>query len=57
MTCEHKEFIGLPLGQEPTLEWECAHCNLRMTPGELELYMKLKSIEEMLQRLSSWNVG
>ena len=38
--CEHKEWIGRPIGCVP-LSWRCCSCGAEMTAGEMIIYGKL----------------
>ena len=38
--CQHKEWIGRPVGCVPTY-WQCCDCMAEMTAGEMIIYSKL----------------
>lgn len=50
MSCEHKEFIGRPIGFVPTI-WECCDCSLKLTPGELLVWRETRALRDKLAAL------
>lgn len=48
--CEHKEWMGLPVGHQPT-HWQCVDCGLKMTAGEFFLYSELQDVKKMVSKV------
>ena len=44
--CEHKEWMGLPVGYLPFTKWRCTDCGVEMSAGEFIIYgevMRMKA--------------
>ena len=52
MKCEHKEWIGYPLGVIPTY-WECIECGMKLTIGEMMIYQELNKLKELVNELQA----
>jgi len=49
--CEHDDaWIGEPYGHSPT-SWRCTKCGMRLTSGEMELWMRTRQLISKMDTL------